>query len=96
MFRGFVGKRHLVLNIRSDHAAGNGCEDVIHQVLERGHFFKSLFKRGEEARVFDGNGGLVGKRGQQVAFGFRKDAGTDAVVGVDHADEFIFYFEGDA
>jgi hypothetical protein len=93
VFRGFVGKRDLVLHIRCDDAAGDGLEDVVHQVLEGGHFFEGVFERGEQARIFDGDCGLVCESCEQVFFAFGEDACADAVVGIDDADEFVFDFE---
>jgi hypothetical protein len=96
VFCGKVCKRDLILHIRCDDAAGDGREDIIHQVLEGSHFFEGVFKGGEQAGVFDGNCGLVRECGEQVLFAFCEDARADAVVGIDHADEFVFDFERNA
>ena len=47
----------------------------------------------EEAGIFDGDGGLVGKHGQQIPFGFRKDAGADAVIGINDPDHIALDLE---
>ena len=66
-----------------------GGEDVVEQVLELGHFL-------ELAGVFDGDGGLVGEGGQQVALALAEQAGADAVIDVDDAGDLPAELERDA
>ena len=91
-----VGERDGVLNIRCDDAAGDGRKNVVHEVLERGYFFEALLEGREQTGIVDGDGCLIGERLEQVLFGVGEDAGADAVIRVDHADDLIFNFEGDA
>ncbi len=65
-FRGAVGERDLILNIGSDHTAGDGCEDVIHQILQACDLFEGVLERGEQTGVLDRNCGLIRKSNQQV------------------------------
>ncbi len=55
-----------------------------------------MFERGEQPCIVDGDGGLVGECFQQIPLRFGEDAGADAVVGVDDADQVVLDLEGDA
>ena len=63
-----VGEGHLILNVCRDHATGDGCKYIVHQVLQPGHFFEGVLQRGEQSCIFNRHRGLVGEREQQVAF----------------------------
>ncbi len=86
--RGPVTESDLIAGIRGDDPGDDGGEYIIHQVLQLGHLFECAFERGEQTGIFNGNCGLVGKRQQQVAIRLGEDAGPNAVVGVDDADQF--------
>lgn len=68
VFRCLVCQSYLILNIRCDHAAGNGREYVIHQIFQSSDFFKCVFERREQAGIFDGDCGLICKGDEEIFF----------------------------
>ena len=75
----------------NDPVQGIGCDDATgDRSKDAGHQFLCRFHALEQARVVDGNGGLVGKCDQQVEFSFGEQSRFDAVVGVHNADDLVF------
>jgi len=76
-----VAQGNLILQVRGQYPAGDGSEDVVHQVLE---FVTSANVRRTDAnRQHSRWQWLPGwQDGQQVLFGFFEDTRSDAVIGV--------------
>ena len=69
-----------------DQAADDGREDVVHQVAHFADFGKLRPRRFEQARVFDGDGGLIGEGFEQVQFVILEQRRQRAVIAVDDAN----------
>jgi len=85
-----------VVAVGGDHAAGNGGQHIVEELLEFGDLGQGAPGVGEKPGVLNGDGGLVGESDQQRHLTLAEQVGHLPVVGVEHASHQALVDQWDA